>query len=344
MKDRISSMISSKIDIFCHILPAKYRQALYKKAQRGLYLEADDDLESHHNSTPALFDLDLRFRIMDQYEGVRQVLTIAAPPLEAVAGPEVTVGLAKLANDGIAELVEKYPERFVAGVAYLPMNDVDAALDEAKRAITELNLKGVLVYTPVDGKPLDSPEFMPLYEMMAGEDLPIWIHPVRGRDTPDYKNESYSKYRIFHIFGWPYETTAAMCRLVFSGLFDKYPNLRFITHHCGGMVPFFSQRLADQSQGMFDQGYAETKLSLKQPPIEYFKKFYGDTALGSTHGLTCGYAFFGAEHILFGTDMPFGGAPRIGRIINSIEEMAIPGPDKVRIFEENAKKILRLTP
>ena len=335
---------SSKIDIFSHILPAKYRQALYKKAQRGLYLEADDDLAAHHNAIPALFDLELRFSIMDKYEGMRQVLTIAAPPLEEVTGRGEAVELAKLANDGIAELIAKYPDRFVAGVAYLLMNDMDATLKEAERAIKELKLKGVLVYTPIEGKPLDSPEFMPLYEMMSGYDLPIWIHPIRSRDTPDYKNESYSKYRIFHIFGWPYETTVGMARLVFSGVLDKYPNLKFITHHCGGMVPYFSQRLADQAQKMVDHGYAEASLSLNQTPIEYFKMFYGDTALGSAHGLMCGYGFFGAEHILFGTDMPFGGPHKIPQAISSIEEMTIPDPDKHKIFEDNAKRILKLTP
>ncbi len=340
MMERLPSL---KIDVFCHILPSKYRAALYRKAVGGLYLEADDNLETHHNTIPALFDLDLRFSIMDNYEGLGQVLTISAPPLESVTRPEDAADLARLANDELAELVTKYPDRFVAGVACLPMNNVDAALKEAERAIKELGLKGVQLYTPCGGKPLDSPEFMPLYGLMAEYDLPVWLHPIRGRDTPDYRDEDYSRYRIFHIFGWPYETTAAMARLVFSGLFDKYPDLKFITHHCGGMVPYFARRLAGQSQRMFDQTYSETSISLSRPPIEYFKLFYGDTAVGGwTPALMCGHAFFGAEHILFGTDMPHGGTANVEQTISSIEQMAVPDADKRQIFADNARRLLHI--
>lgn len=330
--------------MYSHVVPTKYRKALYQKAQSGFYMTSVDKIEAHHNAVPALFDMPERFTIMDKFEDVRQVLTIGAPSLEEVTGPEEAAEIARIANDEMAELVAKYPDRFVAGVAALPMNNMDAALRETERAITELKLKGVQVYTPIEGKPLDSPEFMPLYDIMAGNNLPIWIHPQRGRNTSDYKNEDYSKYRIFHIFGWPYETTAAMSRLVFSGVLDKHPNLRFITHHCGGMIPFFSQRLADQAQTMANEGYAEERLSLKGTPIDYFKMFYGDTAIGSVAALMCGHSFFGADHILFGTDMPFGAGDKTAQTIDTIEQMAIPDSDKKKIFGGNAKRLLNLTP
>jgi len=192
---------------------------------------------------------------MDNHEGLRQVLTITAPPLEIVARPRDAVELAKLGNDELAELVAKYPDRFAAGVACLPMNDIDAALKEAERAIEALNMKGVQIYTPCNGKALDSREFLPLYEMMAKYDLPIWLHPTRGRDTPDYQGESHSKYWIFHSIGWPYETTAAMVRLVSSGILERYPSLKIITHHCGGMVPYFGQRIAAMADPRGWRGY-----------------------------------------------------------------------------------------
>ncbi len=335
---------SGKIDIFCHIMPHRYKEALYRKVERGLHPGARDNLQAFHNANPALFDLELRLRVMDRYEGLRQVLTMALPPVEAIAGPDEAAELAKLANDEMAGLVAKYPRQFVAGVACLPMNNIDAALHEAERAIEQLKLKGVLVYTPSNGKPLDSPEYMPLYKMMAEYGLPIWIHPIRGRDTPDYRGESYSKYMIYHIFGWPYETTAAMVRLVFSGVLDKYPSLKFITHHCGAMVPYFAQRLGNTGQGIVEgQGDTETRVSLSRPPLEYFKMFYADTALtGDTAGLMCGYAFFGAEHMLLGTDMPFGGTDKVATTISSVEQMAIPDSDKYKIFEGNAKRLLGL--
>ena len=324
-----------KIDIFTHILPDKYRRALYKKAQGSLYMEG---LENHHNAIPALFDIELRFSTMKGYEGLRQVLTIISPPLEMVANPSDAVELAKMANEEMAGVVAKYPDHFVAGVACLPMNDIDAALKEAERAIEALNMKGVLIYTPCNGKPLDSPEFFPLYEMMTKYDLPIWLHPTRGADTPDYKNEIHSKYRIFQTVGWLYETTVAMMRLVLSGTLARYPSLKIITHHCGAMVPYFAARLCGEHKALEKAAGINTGLS--KPPVEYFKLFYADTALsGYTPGLMCGYAFFGAEHMVFGSDLPFG---NIERKIASVEQMDIPELHKHRIFEGNAKRLLHI--
>jgi aminocarboxymuconate-semialdehyde decarboxylase len=148
------------------------------------------------------------------------------------------------------------------------------------------------------------------------------------------------------MFGWPYETTAAMVRLVFSGVLEKYPNLKFITHHLGAMIPYFSERIT------VGQDYAETHLgakwkrTLSKPPIEYFKTFYGDTALnGNTPALMCGHAFFGAEHVIFATDFPFDdqeGDRFTREVIRCVEAMDIPEKDKKLIFEGNARRLLRL--
>lgn len=329
-----------KIDIYTHVLPSKYKEALYKKTKGKFYLQEVNE------ATPALWDLNIRFHIMDKYEGLRQVLTVASPPVEAVAEPKDAIELAKMVNDEMAELVIRYPDRFTAAVGCLPMNDVDAALEETDRVIKELGFRGVQIYTPTNDKPLDLPEFMTLYEKMAKYDLPIWIHPCRERSTPDYKTEDHSRYWIFSMFGWPYETTAAMTRLVFGGILQKYPNLKFITHHCGGMLPFFAQRMAG------GQDYAEVRLkakfrvALSRPPLEYFRMFYADTAIyGNVPGLMCGYAFFGGEHLLFGTDMPYdseNGDRYTRDTIDAIEKMDIPESEKAMIFEYNAKRLLRL--
>src|SRR3990172_9438704 len=142
-----------KIDIFCHILPKRCREALYDLMPQDFYLK------NVIESLPTLFDLEHRFRIMDKYEGLRQVLTLSLPPIEYVSSvcqaPQKAVELAKLANDEMAELVLKYPDRFAAAIACLPMHDMDAALLEADRAIKDLKLKGVQIYTPMNDKPLD---------------------------------------------------------------------------------------------------------------------------------------------------------------------------------------------
>jgi predicted TIM-barrel fold metal-dependent hydrolase len=337
-----------KIDIFPHIIPVKYKDALLKKTMSKKGPQGRREVDKIE-TLPSLFDMDVRFRIMDKYEGLLQVLTLGAPAVEDIAPPKDAVELAKIANDGMAELVTKYPDKFVAAVACLPMNDMDAALKEAERAITKLGLRGVQISSDINGKPLDSPEFAPLFEKMAYYNLPILIHPETKApdEVSDYPNETESKYLIHVNFRWPYRTTLAMTRLAFSGVFEKYPTLKIITHHCGAMVPFFAERIRVNFL-TFEKFGASPKFGhhLTKRPIDYYRMFYADTATnGSTPALMCGYAFFGAGHMLFGTDFPYDA--QLGDIflrqgIAAIEQMDIPNSEKKKIFEENARELFRL--
>jgi predicted TIM-barrel fold metal-dependent hydrolase len=325
-----------KIDAYAHIIPPKYREALYKVAPK---MHDQQILFS-----PPLYDLDRRFRIMDKYEPLRQVLTLGRIPVEHVAGPAKAADLAKRANDEMAELVVKYPDRFVAALATLAMNNMNAALKEADRAIKDLKFKGVYLHTPVDEKPLDAPEFLPLYEKMSEYDLPIVIHPMRKIDHPDYLTEKVSRYNMFSLFGWPYDTTSAMARLVFSGIMEKYPNLKIVTHHLGGMVPFYAERIRQFTQVM---RIGEEKPVLKKDAIDYFRMFYADTAIyGNPTALKCGHEFFGPDHILFGIDFPLGdtehGDRNYRQTINAIEQMDITEEERKKIYEDNARKLMRL--
>jgi predicted TIM-barrel fold metal-dependent hydrolase len=337
---RMARLHPMKIDIFSHILPKKYMEAVTE------ILPSDSYWQAMIQATPTLWDLESRFRIMDRY-GVTQILVLVSPGSEDITNPEKAPDLAEVANDGMAELVHKYPDRFLGAVASLPMNNVDAALKEVDRAINDLLFRGVQIFTPIDDKPLDSEEFMPLYEKMSRQyDLPILIHPRRHRDYADYRTEKESKYNIWHAFGWPYETTAAMTRLVFSGVLETYPNLKIITHHCGAMVPYFAQRIVGEFNMFEMRRGAKYKQGLTKPPIEYFKMFYNDSALyGHAPGLMCAYHFFGADHILFGTDMPMDsqlGDCYTRDTIDAIEQMDISDSEKAMIFEDNARRLFRL--
>jgi aminocarboxymuconate-semialdehyde decarboxylase len=325
-----------KIDAYAHIVPPKYREALYKIAPK---IHDEQILFS-----PPLYDLDKRFRIMDKYEPIRQVLTLGRVPVEHIAGPAKAADLARRANDEMAELVAKHRDRFVAALATLAMNNMDEALKEADRCIKDYRFKGVYLHTPVDEKPLDAPEFWPLYEKMAEYDLPIVIHPMRRIDHPDYLKEKLSRYNMFSLFGWPYDTTSAMARLVFSGVLDKYPTLKIVTHHLGGMVPFYAERIRQFTEVM---RIGEEKPFLKKAPIEYFRMFYADTAIyGNPTAMKCGVTFFGADHVLFGVDFPLGdtehGDRNYRQTINAIEEMGISDEDKKKIYEDNARKLMVL--
>jgi len=328
-----------KIDVFTHIIPPKYKEGLHKKMAGAWQLKLME-------AFPTLFDLDARFRVMDKYEGLLQVICTGAPALEDAAPPKDTVELAKIANDEMAELVRKYPDRFVAAVACLPMNDVDAALQELDRAFRDLNFRGIQLHSDINGKPLDSPEFEPIYAKMTEYNLPILLHPeTRTNRIPDYPNETESKYLSFLIFGWPYRTTLAMTRLAMSGMFDKYPTLKVITHHCGAMVPFFEQRFHTIFNGHQMRMGVRQEPYLKKPPLDYFRMFYADTVIQSTPALMCAYAFFGADHLLFGTDMPYDA--QVGDVytretILTVERMTISDSEKKKIFEDNARELMRL--
>jgi len=331
-----------KIDIFPHCLPLKYKEALEKRLPPAVYRP----VQALQAAFPTLYDLDSRFRIMDKHGDLVQVLTLTNPFVERVAQPKEAAELAQIGNDELAELVEKYPDRFVAAVGGLPLNDMDAALKELDRIVNDLHIRGIQMCTDINGKPLDAPEFMPLYEKMESYSLPILLHPWRPVNTPEYLTEDESKYEIYSIFGWPYETTAAMIRLVFGQVLHKFPGLKFITHHCGAMIPYFEQRIRSF------YSYREIRVgttyihALAKSPLDYLRMIYADTALnGSTPALMCGYAFFGAEHILFGTDMPYdmqNGHLSVHETIESIERMEIPDCDKRKIFAENANKLFRL--
>jgi len=329
-----------KIDIFTPVMPEHYKKALYKYADKFPVEKAVQDRR------PALTDQEMRMRILEKYPDIVEVLSVTMPPIEEIVGPQEAADLARLANDEVAELMAGNPKRYIAAIANLPYNSMDATLKEAERCFKELGFRGIQIYTRVNGKPLSAPELMPLYELMARYDLPIWIHPMRSASQPDYPTETVSANQLFSIFGWPYDTTAAMVRLVFAGVLEKWPNLKFITHHCGGMVPYFADRVVVHYNNGLERLGAPNFPGLTKHPIEYLRLFYGDTALnGNPSALRCGLEFFGEDRILFGTDTPYdvgNGALSIEQTIGAIEKMGVTDSIKQKIYEGNARRILKL--
>ncbi len=332
-----------KIDAFPHILPRPYFDRIM-----SITSPAAANLQKRVAGVPALYDLETRLRIMDRFDNYVQILTLAAPPIEALGDGATASDLARLANDNMAELVNKYPDRFVGFVASLPMNDVDATLAEVDRAINDLSALGVQIFTNVNGLPLDDPRFEPFFAKMASLDKPIWVHPYRTSAWPDYPTESNSRFELWWAFGWPYDTAIFMSRLIFSGHLDRYPNLRILTHHAGGMVPHSAGRivagLAQLGARTPEEDLAAVRQRLKKPPVEYYKMFYGDTALfGARHALQCALEFFGVDHLLFGTDMPFDpekGPGFIRDTIADIESLALSDEERQRLYEGNARQVL----
>jgi aminocarboxymuconate-semialdehyde decarboxylase len=330
------------IDAYTHILPKKYQAGLEQKVtDRDMSLNT----ARYAKLVTTLMDIDARFRVMDAFDEYMQVISIASPPIYSLAPPDVAIELARMANDELAELVQKYPDRFAAGIACLPMTDVDAAVVEAERAIKELRLRAVEIYTDIAGKPLDAPEFMPLYEKMAELNRPIFIHPLREMTLPDYKGEEISKYRIWTKLGWPFATAMAMTRLVCGGVMEKLPGLKVVTHHCGGMIPFVAGRL-DWNDDFNEMSMGHRDLYFKEKALVYYRRFYYDTAVnGNTDALKCGLGFAGLDQMVFATDMPFDnqmGLRLIRETIESVERMGLTDEEKRKIYYDNAVDLMSL--
>jgi predicted TIM-barrel fold metal-dependent hydrolase len=287
---------------------------------------------------------------MDRFDDYQQVLSIATPPIEVYAAPPEAIELARIANDGMAELVSRHPARFPAFVASLPLNDAEAALAELHRSIRQLGARGVQIFSNINGRPLDEPDFLPLFDAMATYDLPLWLHPYRGPEVSDYASEPRSKFEIWWALGWPYETTVAMARLVFAGLFDRHPALKIITHHMGAMAPYFEGRLGpgwDQlGVRTSDEDYPALLRRLKKRPLDYFRMFYADTAVfGAYDATVCGLKFFGAERVLFASDAPFDperGPMFIRETIAILDRLPMSTEERERIYWRNATELLKL--
>ena len=345
---------TTKIDAFCHVVPRPVLDRMIEAAANPAarsWLQGTESLN-------ALYDLDLRFKAVDPFGDYVQVLTLVTPPLEQVATGQALIDLARLANDQMADLCQRYPDRFAGFAAALPMEDVDASLLELQRACSELGALGAQIFTNVNGAPLDTPRFEPLFAAMAALDRTLWVHGARSFLRPDFLGEEESRFGLYLAFGWPYEMGLFMARLVATGAFERHPDLRILTHHGGGIIPSFGQRFGPTGglrfQGAAHEADRQLLGSLKKPPIEYLKMFYADTTIspneqgGHLYGLEtlqATVAFFGVERVLFGSDMPFGPPGGQGFLPNSIkvvERLELTPEQQEQIFSGNARRVLGL--
>jgi uncharacterized protein len=331
------------IDVFNHFMPRAYLDRLQDLIPGHMVLASFPRLET-------LWNIEARLALLDEFDGLQQVLSLANPPLELIAPPDKSPDLARLANDSLAEVCRRHPDRFPAFIASLPMNNVEATLAEIDRALDALGARGIQVFTNVAGKPLSGPEFRPIFERMAARGLPVWVHPMRGPNFPDYASEQASEAEIWFSFGWPYETTACMTRLIYSRLFDELPDLKIITHHMGGMIPYFAGKIDLGFRQIFfgtpERNPAAEDAGLQRRPMDYYKMLYADTALGGELEPTrCGHAFFGTSSCLFATDAPFDperGRGLIRSTIKAVEALPISAAEREKIFAGNARALLNL--
>jgi aminocarboxymuconate-semialdehyde decarboxylase len=328
------------IDAFNHFFPKRYYEALLETPA------GQKDLGKRVRGIPALSDIGLRLKVVEQFENYTQVLSHGLPPIERLWAPDKAVEMAKIGNDGLAEVVASHPKHFVGWSALLPMNAPEAAAREAERVLKN-GANAIQLGSNANGEPLDDKKFWPIYEIIAKSGKPILLHPARTREMPDYPTEKHSKYEICSVLGWPYETSVTLARFVFSGIIDRNPNLKIIAHHLGGVIPYLEGRVAHSFDQLgartSDEDYGALLKSLKKRPFDYFKAFYADTAVEGARACTvCGIDFFTPDHVLFASDCPFDkerGPGYIRDTIKVLNSLGLPADDMEKICHRNAQTL-----
>jgi predicted TIM-barrel fold metal-dependent hydrolase len=269
------------------------------------------------------------------------------PPIDATPAvyndPEKALQAAQFMNNAIAEIVTQHPTRF-KGVALLPTKDVGIMLNEFERAVTQLHAVGGVITVSPTSKPPDHADYMQLYQKAVDLNVPLWIHPGRGPTYPDYVGEPISKYWMNMILGYVYDSSVAMARIVFKGVFDTYPNLKLITHHHGAFITQWANRIQG-SYDFYDMIGTHQDTTISKPYIEHFRKFYCDTVCMGQESefIKAAFDFFGPDRVLFGTDAPYStnyGKDVIMDSRYSVEGLDVTNKDLQNIFANNILKII----
>jgi aminocarboxymuconate-semialdehyde decarboxylase len=244
------------------------------------------------------------------------------------APPQRQAEVARLANDAYAELIAKHPTRFKA-FASIPMDDPDAALRELERALDVLKLQGVVVLSNINGRALTDERYRPFFRECDRRAVCVFIHPMIPANA-----DAFSEYVLGPIVGFPFDTSLAVARLCYAGVFKELPGITWILGHLGGAIPYLFERL---DNGWRD--FAECRANIDELPSVYLRRLYYDTVSFSRPSLDLALAQVGADHLVMGSDYPHL-LGSIERSVSSIETLAISSDDRSRIFEGNARRIL----
>jgi aminocarboxymuconate-semialdehyde decarboxylase len=277
--------------------------------------------------TAPMTDPALRLADMDRVGIDVEVLSLSTPNVFfAEAAGQVEV--ARIVNDAYAELIAQHPARF-KGFASIPMDAPDAALRELDRALGELGLSGVVLLSNLRGRALTDPRYRPFFEEANRRRLCIFLHPM----IP-VASEVFNEYVLGPLVGFPFDTSLAVARMCFAGMFRDFPDIRWVIGHLGGAIPYLMERL--------DNGYrdfAECRANIDELPSTYLKRLHYDTVSFSGPALRMVRDLVGADHMVMGSDYPHM-LGSIDRAVTSIEGLDIPADEKRAIFSTTALRIL----
>lgn len=329
------------IDAHTHMFHAAYLEQLSQIGGEWAKKKVAEGLRVARQN-PLIIDMKQRLEQLDRNGIDFQVVTPLHSQYSYFLPDDIAAQhtLSRAINDGMARLVEESKGRLIACGAVLPEGFEPGGRQEMERAINTLGLKAMCLSSNLNGKPLDTPELEPFWANAAEMGIPVYIHPSNPISHNDRSYEA--EYDLIHNFGWPFETMLMLSRLVFSGVMERYPTLKVVSHHLGGGIPFFWGRITET----YNPAVQEKLIGrvLPKPLFDYFSLFYYDTAVGgSAPAIKCAYEVFGANQLLFATDAPYGpGESRLASYPKVIRSLGLPEADNNKICAGNARRILNL--
>lgn len=321
-----------RIDCQSHIFPKTYIEILAQNPHPPQVIRSGSeaivtygDVQTFRLQDEA-YDPKRKLKHMDA-AGVDMALLSTNIPPPCMLSPELGNTGAQAINNTIAELVDTHPHRF-AGLACLPWQNPDEAISEIDR-VKALGFRGIMLYSHIGGKPVDAPQFEPVYAHAGTLQMPIVMHPT----VPTW-GEAIKDYWMIGMMGLQVDNSFAMLRLILSGILERHPNLQIVMPHVGGILPYMSGRLDHQTEVL-----GRARENITQPPSAYLRHIFLDTVSPSLQALDFAYQFVGEHRLLFGTDHPWVDMPRF---VGLIEDMDISDTARARIFGENAAKLFDL--
>ena len=322
-----------KIDCQSHVFPKQYAEILVKntgsvqtKRINSTYTIRYGDLQQF-KLDPAAYDPVDTVRDMDTSGIDVSVISVNIPGPELLDA-ELALAGAQICNDYLAETCTRFPGRFV-GLASLPLQDIGASISEFKRAVDQLGLRGIILFSNINGKPVDTPEMRPIFEFAEKRRVPVVLHPT----VPSW-GEVVKDYSMIPMFGLMVDTSIAMLRLILSGIMEEYPDLIIVHPHCGGVLPYLMPRVIEQTEV---KGRGRDHIT--KSPMEYYRKVYFDLVSPSIEAMRYMYTFAGPDRLLFGSDRPW---IKLNAFLDLIDRLDISQKDEDKILGQNAARIFRI--
>ena len=322
------------IDFHNHYYPPEYLDAVKRGPARvKLDYDSDNNPRLHYPGdynilVPGHRDLDYREDVLREHGVDMQVITFTTPGVH-FEPPDVAATMARAVNDAFGREVKRR-KRFSA-LATLPLNDPAESVRECERAMQDLGLPGAMVFSNVNGTPLASAAFEPLWKKADELNAVIYIHPAHPHHV-----EAMEDYWLTALVGFLFDTTLAAAHLTFAGVPERYPNIKWVLTHMGGALPYLAERC--------DRGYeafADCRQNISRPPTEYFKRFYYDTVNFNPDAIEFAIKFAGVDHILAGSDYPHQ-VGSIPKMLSSLQAIDVPDAARRKILGGNAARLLQI--